>query len=140
MGFNGFYILDPFPNVLEGLTSGEKIPQFESISDEKLISDVMWMTETFLAKTLPRPINIKRNQWNSNKNFLGAYSYPSIGGEREEATPMMLAESLLNIDSMPLVLFAGEATHHKYTGYAHGAIETGWRAAKEIIDFYQQKL
>lgn len=132
---NGFYRIDAFPNILEGFLAGDKISHFETISEEKLVADCMWLLEKFLAKPLPRPINVKRNQWQTNRNFLGSYSYPSMESEREGTTPMMLAESLLDKDKKPVILFAGEATHHKYTGYTHGAIETGWRAGSELVEF-----
>ena len=35
------------------------------------------------------------------------------------------------------IMFAGEATH-KSTGFAHGAIETGWREGQRFIGFYNK--
>lgn len=63
-----------------------------------------------------------------------------MNSEREEATPIMLAKSILSIDKKPVVLFAGEATHEKYSGYTHGAVESGWRAGNEIIEFYKNTI
>lgn len=39
---------------------------------------------------------------------------------------------------MPIVHFAGEATHDHYYSTVHGAIETGWREAKRIADLYSK--
>lgn len=110
---------------------------FETLSDERLIDDLMWLIEKFMGKTLPLPSNIKRTQWKTNRNFLGSNSFPSMDSEINEATPMVLAESIVNAHNKPVVLFAGEATHEKYSSYAHGAVASGWRAGDEVLKFYK---
>lgn len=132
-GLSTFVGVDEYPNILEVLVTGKAIPQFEEISDSKLIDDCMWLLEKFLEKPLPRPIEMKRTQWLTNRNFLGSYSYLSIASEKAEATPNDLAQSLMNSHNKPIVFFAGEATHETYSSYSHGAILSGWRAADELI-------
>lgn len=44
--------------------------------------------------------------------------------------PTLLAEPAMN----GRLLFAGEATHHDYFQSVHGAIESGRREAKKILD------
>jgi monoamine oxidase len=65
--------------------------------------------------------------WLKEPHINGAYSYTT---PNSETAFINLAASINS-----KVFFAGEATH--YAGHhasVHGAIETGKRAAKEIID------
>ena len=51
--------------------------------------------------------------------------------------PSHLAKPLTNVAGHPVVQFAGEATHDYYYSTVHGAVESGWREAKRIIDLYK---
>lgn len=127
--------VDSYPNILEFFIAGSKLKNFEELTDDKLIDDVMWVLEKFLAKALPRPINIQRTRWLTSNNFLGSYSYLSMDSERTESTPKDLAESLLDTQGHPKILFAGEATHEKHSSFSNGAVESGWKAADELLTF-----
>lgn len=76
------------------------------------------------------------NELGSRKNFLGTYSYLSMDSARNEITCENLAESIKDESMKPILLFSGEATDTKYQGYVHGAINSGRRAAQEIIDYH----
>jgi monoamine oxidase len=66
------------------------------------------------------------HDWANDPFALGAYSYPRVGGLR---AAKILAEP---IDDT--LFFAGEATDVLgFNGTVHGAIETGRRAAGEIL-------
>jgi monoamine oxidase len=108
---------------------------FEARSDADLINDCMWLLQKFLGKTLPRPTNMKRTRWISNRNFLAAYSYVSVEQERSKTSPKDLAMTLNTSSGKPSVLFAREATDVKFNSYTHGAIASGYRAATELITF-----
>lgn len=94
----------------------------------------MWMLEKFLGKSLPRPVNVKKTSWLSNRNFLGAYSYLSMSTEKNKVTPADLGRSI-SAGRRPLILFAGEATDEKFSSYAHGAVASGWRAGDELAAY-----
>lgn len=65
--------------------------------------------------------------WSKEPYIKGAYSYPSFNSEPERIS---LAEP---IDDK--IFFAGEATNAwGHLGTAHGALETGYRAVKELIE------
>lgn len=131
--------INEFPNTLEALVAGKSIAQFEALSDAQLTDDFMWFLEKFIGKPLPRPSTLKRTHWMSNRNFLGSYSYLSMASEINELTPKDLAETLLNAQNEPKILFAGEATDETHSSYSHGAVSSGWRAAKELVKFYLSK-
>lgn len=132
----GFLHVDAQPRLLEALLAGDKIKEFEGYSNDKIESDCMWLLEKFLKRKLKKPLAMRRTNWGSRKNFLGTYSYLSMDSARNEITCENLAESIKDESMKPILLFSGEATDTKYQGYVHGAINSGRRAAQEIIDYH----
>jgi len=45
-----------------------------------------------------------------------------------------------NKPAEPLILFAGEGTHERFYGTTHGALMTGIREAKRIVELYKNNL
>lgn len=125
--------VDAFPNMLEMFVSGEEVRNFETISEEKLNQDIMWLMEKFLNKKLPKPCKVIRTKWLTNKNFLGTYSYIGMGLQKHHLCPKDLGEPLRKNNGKPFIHFAGEATDIECPGYAHGAVNSGWRAVDEIL-------
>lgn len=132
-----FNRVDFYDNILQGWVYGTTTEAFELLTDEKLINDSMWLLEKFMDQSLPRPKDMRRTKWLTSKNFLGAGSFLSMASENTESTPMDLAKSLSNNIKCPKILFAGEATHDKYTGSSNGAIKSGWRAADEVLKYHK---
>ena len=67
------------------------------------------------------------HDWQSDPFSRGAYSYVCVGGDRAEETMGTPLEGTL--------FFAGEATDISgHNGTVHGAIASGLRAAKEILE------
>lgn len=65
--------------------------------------------------------------WGAEPYVRGLYSYPTI--ETTEADRKALARSVNG-----KLFFAGEATDtHGHSGTVHGAMETGWLAAREVL-------
>ena len=64
--------------------------------------------------------------WHADPFARGAYSYAAVGGAE---APMALAQPIART-----LYFAGEATHPTQSGTVAGAIETGRRVAREILD------
>ena len=65
------------------------------------------------------------HDWHSDPFSLGAYSYVPVNGLEAQ---QVLAQSLDN-----KLFFAGEATSVGHIGTVHGAIQSGQRAAQEIL-------
>lgn len=67
--------------------------------------------------------------WSKAPHVRGAYSYPLVGGSGL-ATRQTLADNTAG-----RLYWAGEATHTAgHNATVHGAIETGWRAADEVLN------
>lgn len=137
INIRSFIRVDSFPYAIEALLAGKRMDEFELLADQKVIDDCKWLLEKFLGKQLPRLTSMRRTRWLTNSNFFGTYSYQSLSADRNKVLPKDLAESLLNSVNKPIVLFAGEATDYEFPSNAHGAVSSGIRAAKEIIDYYK---
>ncbi|KAJ6636280.1 Peroxisomal N(1)-acetyl-spermine/spermidine oxidase [Pseudolycoriella hygida] len=133
----GFLRVDAQPNVISGLVAGKHLKRFEEISDAQLIDDCMWLLQKSLGRVLPRPINMKRSKWMTNKYFLGSYSFASMDTQAHNVLLAKdLAETMYGDSNKPLLLIAGEATVEFHSGYVHGAVESGLRAAAELLRYY----
>ena len=130
---SSFNIVDGFPNLLEAFVSGQHMKKFETISDEKLTNDSLWMLEKFLGRKLPKLKSMNRSKWLSKNNFLGSYSYVSRDMEIFNIGPQDLAEPIKKSNGNAFLHFAGEATDEVYPSFVQGAVHSGWRVAEEII-------
>lgn len=54
-----------------------------------------------------------------------------------KTSPTDLASPLSNSMGLPVLQFAGEASHDHFYSTVHGAVETGWREAQRLIDLYR---
>jgi monoamine oxidase len=71
--------------------------------------------------------------WGKEESFHGVYSYPIVGTYDEDGLSkrQLLAKPIDN-----RVFFAGEATSNEHSATVHGALESGSRAAEEIIRIF----
>lgn len=129
-----FMRVDGLPNVIEALLAGRLMEEFEELDDGKATADCVWLLEKFLARELPWPKAVKKTRLLSNENFLGTYSFQSVEADRERALPRDLGEPLRDKYNRTLVFFAGEATDEEFSSTAHGAVSSGWRAARQLIE------
>lgn len=135
----GMYRVDYQPNILCGWISGPNARHMETLSEEQVFAGVVRLLHQFLDRTMrvQEPLQIKRSQWFSDPNFRGSYTYRTVRADEQHTGPEALAAPLLRSGSgEPVLLFAGEATHDHYYSTVHGAIETGWREARRLIDYY----
>jgi monoamine oxidase len=116
--------------ILVNFTGGETAAKQWAFTGEKLAET----TKEFLDKLEPVLPGCMNNwnglatvdHWLSNQWSKGAYSYWKVGQYTKFAG--ILGEREGNI------LFAGEHTSIKYPGYLNGAVETGERAAHQVIN------
>ncbi|MEH7303557.1 flavin monoamine oxidase family protein [Neobacillus drentensis] len=116
--------------ILVNFTGGETAANQFAFTDHKLEET----TKEFLDKlepVLPGSMNnwnglATVDHWLSNQWTKGAYSYWKVGQYTKFAGILGEREGK--------IFFAGEHTSIKYQGYLNGAVETGERAAQEVIN------
>ncbi len=127
--------MDAFPNLLGTFFIGARITDFDSFNDTKIIDDCQWLLLKVTRVNVPRPINAYRSDWITQRNFMGAYSLFTMNSAHHGANPAVLAEPVYNSNGRPRIFFAGEHTNDQFSGYSHGAVESGYRAAAEVLEF-----
>jgi monoamine oxidase len=124
------YWRDPAaPMVLTAFTTGREAIRRAALSDDEIVAK----TKDELAGILPPGLRIgdavsaRIRRWAREPSLLGAYSYLPPG------VPLAARRDLARPVGDRL-FFAGEATHARgESATIHGAIETGYRAADEIL-------
>jgi len=116
--------------ILVNYTGGETAAQLFAITDGKLKETAISFLDK-LEPVLPGSVNkwnglATIDHWLSNRWSKGAYSYWKVGQYTKFAG--ILGEREGNI------FFAGEHTSTLYPGYLNGAVETGEKAAQDVID------
>jgi monoamine oxidase len=130
----GFFFLpyhaDPDgPVVLEGFIAGERARVFaerpESETIDRVLAGLGRMVPEVDLRSLLR--GARAIDWGADPFAKGAYSFPAVGGGL--AARRVLAAPVGNV-----LFFAGEATNFE-AEYAtvHGALDSGERAAREVI-------
>jgi len=122
--------------------TGDAAVAMERASDEEVAAGVSALFKAFPQVPLPpgakMPPRVVRTKWGTDPLFRGSYSYTRVGDEGGNAVDM-LAEPLCTEDGMPIVLFAGEATHRSYIGTVHGAFLSGCREAERLLMVWQEQ-
>ena len=119
---------DTQSHVLTGFVNGENAEYLSSLGEQAVYVALHELDQVFGDRKATA--NFEDSyiiDWGKEPFIKGAYSYPSLHSEPERIS---LAEP---IDDK--VFFAGEATNAwGHPGTAHGALETGYRAVKELIE------
>ncbi|XP_061194050.1 spermine oxidase-like [Saccostrea echinata] len=124
-------------NTLIGWIHGEAAEHLESMSDEEVKTQCTALIRQFLGDpNIPTPTTIIRSAWKTNGLTQGSYSYVSYSSSPADIE--CLAEPVY-MSGVPVVLFAGEATHPHFFSTTHGARESGIREAESLKNYYQKK-
>jgi monoamine oxidase len=114
--------------ILVGWNSGPDVT-FDKNKDELTQVAIAKLATIFNIpkdKILDEITSLHYHDWSADPFALGAYSYSKKGGAD---APKVLAQPIKNT-----LYFAGEATDFEgNSGFAHGAIASGIRAAKEVL-------
>lgn len=131
--------MDYQPRVLCAWISGKFAKQIELLSDIEISDGLYLLLEMFLSKkyNIPKFDQILRSSWYTDEYFRGSYTFKSITTEKLNVETKDLIDPIVTANGKPIILFAGEATHEHYYSTVHGAVETGFREADRIIDFYR---
>lgn len=82
--------------------------------------------------TVPDPVASIVTRWNSDPFARGSYSFLSLTAEPED-------RSILGSPATDRLFFAGEATSRSFPATVHGALMSGRRAAREMLDASNQQ-
>ena len=86
--------------------------------------------------SIPAPTEILRSAWKSNELTRGSYSFLAPSSAPSDIARLAKPVS---VGGVPVLLFAGEATHPCFFSTTHGARESGIREAKRLEDYYITK-
>lgn len=127
-----FEVMDS--HLIAGWVCGKEAMFMESLSEEQIAEDCQGVLKKFLKKDVPKPSKVIRTRWGNSKFTRGSYCYIQVGASVNDVET--LGEPVTDSDGKPIIMFAGEATHPSFYSTTHGALLTGHREAKRILDLY----
>ncbi len=127
--------LAPFPTfwtplpmraaLLTAWAGGPKAERLTGSTEHSLVGHALASIESVLGK-VPRPAQAYVQDWQQDRFARGGYSYVLVGGgNARQRLAAPLADTLF---------FAGEATDVEEAGTVAGALRSGTRAAREILE------
>lgn len=129
------------PAVLMTLISGKDAVDAEKKSDEEVVQSVMQSLQRLFSNiTVPQPIAIRMTRWGSDKFSRGSHTFLPPGATDQD---FQILQSPINGNGDSLLLdgsetmrlfFAGEHTTALHPSTAHGALLSGIRAGKEVVN------
>jgi len=116
--------------VLTAWSPADSAERLSKLSDqdicERAVQSLARVLHVSLERCREELVSAFTHNWQADPHSLGAYSYVASGGsevQRELSAPLS-----------GTLFFAGEATNFEgHSGTVHGAIASGYRAAKEIL-------
>lgn len=139
----GFDVLPSHRGLLLGWIGGKSAILVERISEEEVGIGCTNLLRHFLKDyNIPDAKGCIRTTWSSNRYIRGGYSSLTPVCDETNCTPATLAIPIggrtKEKDSkiLPIMLFAGEATHETFYSTAHGAYETGIKQAELFLKYH----
>jgi monoamine oxidase len=117
--------------LLTAWAGGPKAARLTGCSEEKLLQRALATVRSILGKK-EDPVAYLVQDWQADPYARGGYSYVKVGGAGARE---MLAKSLEET-----LYFAGEATDVDQAGTVGGALQSGIRAAREIMQLPVQRV
>ncbi|MFN3196946.1 MAG: flavin monoamine oxidase family protein [Bradymonadia bacterium] len=110
-----------------GLCTGPSAAEMQkTTSDGPIIDRTLRALRAILGRSVPTPAATYVTRWWSDPFAHGAYSLTAVGASPKDRTALA--------EPMGPVLFAGEATMEEMFATAHGAVMSGLREAKRIVN------
>ncbi|KAK9875270.1 hypothetical protein WA026_007661 [Henosepilachna vigintioctopunctata] len=128
--------------VLIALATGPATIMLETMTNDQIKNGVMFVIRKFLGKYyyIPNPVDVLPTRWFANPNFGGVYSFETVEASKLDVPfQKVLEEPLLGDGQVPVILFAGEATHLTQYSTVNGAILSGYREADRLIELYKDE-
>lgn len=123
--FPTFWTLAPLQVPLLSLwAGGPKAEALSGLGQRELVRAARESLQAFFGEH-PAPAAVRVYDWQTDPYARGAYSYVATRGLGARAQLAAPVENTL--------FYAGEATHDEAAGTVHGALESGVRAAQEVL-------
>ncbi|XP_054009840.1 spermine oxidase-like isoform X1 [Hylaeus anthracinus] len=143
----GFDVIPDHEGVLLGWVGGRGAYTVETLSEQQVAIDCTKLLKHYLKlDEIPSVKKCLRTQWNKNKYVRGGYSYISTKCDKNGVSPATLAEPIWSnvkgnnsTKDVPVIMFAGEATHENFYSTTHGAYETGIKQAQVFLQHHVSK-
>ncbi|XP_014236124.1 spermine oxidase-like [Trichogramma pretiosum] len=143
----GFDVVQNHKAVLLGWIGGKGAQIIETLSESQVIQDCKTLFRYFLKNdSLPEANKCVKSCWGSNRYFKGSYSHITKKCDITGVSPATLAEPIWgkriknNLhENLPILMFAGEATHENYYSTTHGAYDTGVKQANIFLKHFVTK-
>ncbi|KAL6435180.1 hypothetical protein ACFW04_005336 [Cataglyphis niger] len=140
----GFDVLPTNPATLIVWVGGQGARIIEDLSEWTIAQDCTNLLMHYLrCHDIPPVRKCVRTKWYGNKYVRGGYSHITKRCEENDVSPRTLAEPVwITISqnntkkNLPVILFAGEATHDDFYSTTHGAYETGIHQAKIFLEHH----
>lgn len=115
---------------------GERAKKVEAMPNDELQRKIMEIIRRFVSKEYDakEPLEIMKSTWYTNPYVRGAYSFDNLSTPQHPDARAHLAAPLKDSNGIPRVLFAGEATEPRHFSTVHGALDTGFREARRVLD------
>lgn len=123
--FLNLYKLASAPVLLAFIT-GRYSARIAALSDAAVEQRIMEVLRSMFDGPIPSPTHLLRTHWEEDPFAFGSYSHVPVGAETSDMD--ILAEPVGRLH------FAGEATRWVHTGTVHGALLSGLREAKLIVE------
>ncbi|XP_076630893.1 uncharacterized protein LOC143346566 isoform X2 [Colletes latitarsis] len=143
----GFDVLPDHEGVLLGWVGGRGAYIVETLSEQQVAIDCASLLKHYLKlDAMPLVKRCLRTQWNANNYVRGSYSHISTKCDENGVSPATLAEPIWSkiiengsSKDIPVIMFAGEATHENFYSTTHGAYETGVKQAQVFLRYHVLK-
>ena len=119
--------------MLTGWAAGPKGRAFSGLPREHVVANataaLSEITSTHASVIARQTMGWHTHDWQTDPFSRGAYSWVRVGGDGAQQQLAGPVDATL--------FFAGEATNSEgHNGTVHGAIQSGVRAAKEVLKFH----
>lgn len=113
--------------VLLGFNAATRGRQIEAWDDERVVDDAMRTLRHLFGAPVPAPVAHQLTRWARDPYARGAYSFQPVG-----VLPQVRDQLAAPIEGK--LFFAGEASNSRGFGTAHGAYQSGLRAARQVLE------
>ncbi|XP_066943578.1 spermine oxidase-like [Macrobrachium rosenbergii] len=128
-------------SVVQVFVTGRHATAMENLPEEIVREHLRSLLSNVTKREVPKPTFFRRTQWGLNPWTQGAYSsFVTVEGDQaglRSRIPFQVP--LENSSGKKVVLWAGEHTHNTHYSTVDGAMDSGLRAASEVLGLLRAK-